>query len=310
MQDVPFWEAVERLRRQAGLRVRDPVFDENCQPHTRDLRSSLVSIDGAFRVEATGFFEGRGINFENPGKDGNPGQREHRLLLNLALVAEPRFMLVRIGTPQVESAQDEDGKSLATSSLEELLDEKKLLEQFARGEMLDGAICNLVGRSADQEYHCVTAILLQRGSDKARTLKVLRGVIPVEVVVERKRVIVTEKFLESTGTECRVGQDAIKIIAAEDRKEKGYSVRFTVPPFPRDARTCWVERTHLEDARGNRYQRRLHGDLDGGEMVTRININYEPSNDPQLGPPKRLIIEDWRFVRHLLRFEFKDVPLP
>lgn len=161
-----------------------------------------------------------------------------------------------------------------------------------------------------ERFRHSTVIQLQRASDRARTLKVLRGVIPVEVVVERKRVVVSENFLESTGTECRIGQEAIQISRVRSLNEKGYAVRLAVPPFHKDARTFWRERTHLEDARGNRFARGGYGHYEQGDMVNEVGLEFKAGQDPQMGPPKRLVIEDWVIVRHLIRFEFKDLPLP
>jgi hypothetical protein len=39
-------------------------------------------------------------------------------------------------------------------------------------------------------------------------------------------------------------------------------------------------------------------------------MSYPQSKDPKLGPPSRLIIEEWVTLYHKIPFEFKDVPLP
>src|SRR5262245_1831663 len=68
MKDVPYWEAVERIRRAAGL------------------ASPYVSVDGAFRVELRRVHEGRELALQ---------EQEHRnnvLILALEVLPEPRFL--------------------------------------------------------------------------------------------------------------------------------------------------------------------------------------------------------------------------
>jgi hypothetical protein len=127
--------------------------------------------------------------------------------------------------------------------------------------------------------------------------------------VERKPVVVTEKFLESRGTRFRIGGEPLEITQAEQTKGGHCYVRLTVPPDRDDIHAHWHKRIHLEDARGNRYRTSGHGTSNsGGEH--HVMVDYARSDDPMLGRPTRLIVEDWVTVTHPIPFEFKDVPLP
>src|SRR5262249_7838808 len=149
----------------------------------------------------------------------------------------------------------------------------------------------------------------QRSSGKARMVKELRGTIIVRVVVEKKNVVITEKFLESKGTKINAGDATLEITEARKDKDGYLSVRLEVPPPQTGVRMHWHDRFFLEDAKGNRYSRNGHGTESSG-MQHWISVHWGKSNDAKLGPATKLIFEDWVVLHHAIPFVFKDVPLP
>ena len=150
---------------------------------------------------------------------------------------------------------------------------------------------------------------MQRSTEKAKTIKVLSGTIPVMVVVSRKQVVAIEKVLESKGTTFQIGGDSLEIKECEIDKRGDYQIRIAVPNYRDSIDLRWHDRISLQDASGKEYKARSWGSMRSGEHCE-IDMTYHQSKDNTLGPPSRLIIEDWVTLHHAIPFEFKDVPLP
>jgi hypothetical protein len=211
----------------------------------------------------------------------------------VSVLAEPRFRLLAVEHARVEIAFDENEKPLKSPPPE---DERKK-DLISLKEMVR------------QDFQHTAEVLLQRSSERTRTIRRLRGTIPVKVVVERKPVVVTEKFLESKGTRFQIGGETLEITQAEQTEGGQCYVRLAVPPDRDGIRTYWHKRIHLEDARGNRYRPAGHGtSSSGGEH--HVMVDYARPEGPMTGRPTRLIIEDQVTLTHPIPFEFKEVPLP
>jgi hypothetical protein len=214
--------------------------------------------------------------------------------LDVAVNAEPKFTLLSIGRPRVEAALDEDEKALRPlPALEERVPDHAGIRRDLFHPM-----------SLSQ-----TAIVLQRSNEQAKTIKALRGTVPVKVVVERKSVVVTKNVLESKGTKFDIAGDTLEITDAVQLKAGHYYVSIAVPPELDERQAHWFERVQLEDVNGIRYESRSLGTSTGGTKKE-INFLYDQSANPKLGPPCRLVFEDWVVLHYAIPFGFTDVPLP
>ena len=146
-------------------------------------------------------------------------------------------------------------------------------------------------------------------SAKAKTIHTMRGTIPVDVVVDRKNVLITDKVMASEGTEFKVGKESLKITGVRQSEDGDLHLHIAVPPRQSGVRWLWQQRIHVEDAAGNRYADSSDGWMQSGGQYE-ILKHYRLSNDPKVGPPSKLIVEDWVILHHAISFEFKDVPLP
>src|SRR5262249_10667174 len=118
-----------------------------------------------------------------------------------------------------------------------------------------------------------------------------------------------EKFLESKGTKFRSGGDDPEIPVAEASEDgKTFHLHIRVPEQDPIKRHC-DDRIPLEDAKGDRYKPHSPGAPAWGKEHS-IMYGYEKSKDPAVGPPAKVVVEDWTIVRHSIPFTFKDVPLP
>src|SRR5262249_45578732 len=143
-----------------------------------------------------------------------------------------------------------------------------------------------------QEFGHRAEIFLQRSSDKAKTIRLLRGTIPVRVVVQRKWVTVTEDFAKSKGTKFKLGDDSLVISRAEHDKNGSSHLEIEVPPPEEGVRWRWHQRVRLEDANGNRYEANGSGNSSTGDHHW-IHVSYGKAKDAKIGPPTRVMMEEW-----------------
>jgi hypothetical protein len=219
--------------------------------------------------------------------------RDPRLTLTVSVATEPRFMLLDVEKARVELAFDEDKKPLRLPSDSEIQNQdRRSFRDLDRQSVEDSA-----------------EVVLQRSSKTAKVIKELRGAIPVVVVVERKQKVITEKVLSSAGTKFQIGGSTLEIIRSELDEDGNYSIQLSVPPDRRGIDLRWHDRVRIEDATGNKYESNGHG-TSSSDHKKEISFHYAQSNDPRVGLPSKLIIEDWVIVQYSIPFEFKDVPLP
>jgi hypothetical protein len=292
MNKVPFWEALERLRKQTNEAVNVHFLEKGFQLKKGGGQPSLTSINGSFRLEVTQLHEDRDIDFTEAGKNKEIGIRNNRLKLTVSVAAELRFMVLGFETVCVDVALDEDSEPLRQPpASEEGLQDTSLRSLF---------------RESSKDS---TNIVLQRSSGKGKTIKVIRGTVPVMVMVERKPKVITDKVLASTGTKFQIGDGNLEIIQSEIDKDGNYKIRLSLPPDRKGIDLHWHDRIQIEDANGNKYEANGRSTSTSGNNKE-ISFHYGQPKDPKVGLPSKLIIEDWVILHHEVPFEFKDVPLP
>src|SRR5438445_5890888 len=129
----------------------------------------------------------------------------------MSVLAEPRFLLLKIGKPRLDTAVDEDDKPLHCRPAAERLERSEVVPRPS-------------GRWALQELRHSTEIQLQRSTDTAKTIKMLRGSVPVKVVVERKPVTVTKSIYDSKSTKFKIGGETLEITEAGEEDPDRFNV--------------------------------------------------------------------------------------
>lgn len=290
MHDVPFWEALERVRREAGCIVVSRNSPEKLEFMKSKAQRPFVVAAEAFRLELMRLHEDRDLDFERAGLGNEVAARRRLLTAHFALSAEPKFFVLDSLTPTIDSAVDEHGKAFTILCAEP----KKAFDDSLAGQ----------SRNANR-----FALSLQGATADSRQLKELRGTLPIQVAVRRKTVVATEKFLQSKGTTFRVGDETLTI-AQIRQMDRLYQLRIEVPR-PLGYTPCWHQRIHLEDANGNRYQCDYAGSSNGApNMPCWINFDFWAEVNIAAGPPVKLVVDEWTVVQHSVQFVFKDVPLP
>ena len=293
VKGATFWEAVERVRRESGRILRKSSPGGVHLALERDKGSAVVSFDGSFRVEATTFHEDRDIDFRERGDGKESGRRDHILTLSLDVAVEPRFVLIAADRAVVEVAEDEVGKPLPPAKPPS----KEVGGLWEREP------------SFPKPFRPESVVLLRRSSERAKSMKELRGVVPVRVVVERKRIVVTETVAKSKGAAFRIGKDSLRVTHAETEKDGTFRLKVALPSTEGPVGRSWPDCIRVEDADGNAIKPTSFGTEQFGENYW-LMLGYPPSGDPKVGPPLKLIVEDWVVRDVNVRFAFKDVPLP
>jgi hypothetical protein len=303
LKDMPFWEALERIERQPGALIsqwnEDRTPDFSLLLKTRVGRSSHLLVRGPFRLEATWIHEDRDIDLTRDDGD-KTDERRHPLTLAVSVHAEPRITMLKISPAKLDEAVDSEGKSLLEPPAKTVTPKSKAAtESFVapgrgtfRGESLT---------SSD--------IRLRRASETAKTLKLVRGVVPVKMILMRKPVVVTNKILDASGTSFRAGTDSMQISRVTNQGGS-FEVEIVVPREENSGRREWHERFHVEDSAGNKFRMNGRGTSSDGRTY-RISMYFSPPfNKKEVGPPAKLVFDEWVIHDYDIPFEFKDVPLP
>jgi hypothetical protein len=293
LKDASFWDALEQISREAGCVVVGKWYSQELLLKPSKAPARHVVLSDSFRLELLRAQEDRVADFREPASDKPMGKRTYRLTFDISVMLEPKHQLLGIEQAQVEVARLND-KSQVTASPK--LPLRELMEFRGR-------------RDLGQEVPDQAEIRLERQAGTATSLKEITGSIPVHIVTARKDVIVTDKFLESEGTKFRCGNDELQIITAKLDRKLEYQLRIAVPDEDGVERH-WRARIHLEDAKGNRYKPTGFGSVSSGGKDQLQSFYYAISDDPNIGPPVKVVVEDWTIIRHSIPFTFKDVPLP
>ena len=290
---VPFWEALDEVGKATG---RGPAMQGypvslHLVPNAR--RSPFVNVRGPFRLEATWFHEDRDVDLTEA-KSGGGGPRHHGLTMAVSVLAEPRLTLLKVLPAKVEEAVDSDGKSLLEPA-----------------DPAQAGIANYPTRGTFRGEHLHSSdVRLRRASETAKTARVIRGTIPVKAVLIRKPVVVGGKLADSAGATVRSGADSLVVTEVQNQGGNNVMVSIRMPADNNGQQREWHDRFRVEDDAGNRYQMNGRGTSSDGRVYT-IQMYYAPPfNKKNVGPPSKLIFEDWVIHDHAIPFEFRDVPLP
>jgi hypothetical protein len=311
-KDVPFWDAVERIAHDTRRSIGYDPHQKTVQVDAVNDRSEFVNVRGPFRLEATWFHEDRDVDFTMAVK-GTDGRRSHKLTLSVSVLAEPRITFLKIHPARVDEALDSDGRSLLDPST------RAPAEIPAAGEapkavpvVAPAPEKTAPGRGTFRgESTLFSDVRLRRASESARTAKVIRGTIPVQAILIRKPVVVGGKLADAAGVTVRSGADSLVVTEVQNQGGNNVMVSIRMPADHNGGQQReWHDRFRVEDDAGNVYQMNGRGTSSDGKTYS-IQMYYAPPfNKKNVGPPTKLIFEDWVVHDHAIPFEFRDVPLP
>jgi hypothetical protein len=310
-RDVPFWEAVDRVCQEAGLMVQQSWGDDQVRLMRQGAANRLIGREGAFRYAAQNFQLSRYVDLSMAGAGaGGAPARSENLNFSFLLFAEPKLPFLSMEEVQVNAAYDNEKNSM-------------LLPRDPGPVVGPGGV--LIGRWGGPRFYgtnrqlCLhVSVGLQRPSKKATTMKLLRGSVPVTLLLEQKPLVVTDKVMSAKGKKFKV--EKIQFSFEEVTKQANGQVQLKMTITNEDKNNAgdfnWTnslyQRIELQDDKGNKFQTwgtNWHGN---GPNHVQLTLTYSSAGlgPGKVGPPSKFVYQSWRTRQHHIAFEFKDVPLP
>jgi hypothetical protein len=307
-RNLTFWEAVDRICRAGGLVVQAGYGDDTVRLYRQGGHSRFTGRAGAFRFVANNFTMNRHVDFGLAGPRASPPARSEQLTLSLTVFAEPKLPIVKVGEPRLDAAYDSEKNSM-------------LIVHDPRHEAM-------VGRRWTRSYYygggkqlsVQTAVQLARPSVKATSVKVMRGVIPVTLLVEQKPLVVTDKLMSARGKKFTVADAEFTFSDVKKLANGQYQVQVTVTNRNKAEAGdySWpgnlYQRIEVQDDKGTRYHpwSTSWGSMGPGnfQLTMTFGVFGAPAAAAKARPPSKFIYHYWQTRDHFVAFTFRDLPLP
>jgi hypothetical protein len=275
------------------------------------MRMPFVAYAGPFKIAATNIqlnrsmaltaADPRGAMFIRPSESVN---------LNFSLFSEPKNPMLGLGIgPTVVTAEDDLGQSMVPPP--------------QGGNHPFGVRMSYYnGGFGNRSFQMSGSLNLVRGGREARTIRTLKGKVGVNLLSATiPEVTVADplkaKNVKATGRTVEV--DLESVTAANG----GYSAALTIRRLggidPNNPDTYnWTNNIHqkveLIDAQGNKYRSNWPNMSNANQGSVTMTVPFHSMDRrgmvQKLGPPVRLVVNEWVQSTHEVTFEFRDVPLP
>lgn len=313
-EPLAFWEAIDRVCREAGLHagfgLREGPDGRPAQGlllyDARGRRPAPVFDSGPFRVKLIGSHFQRNQLFEPEPGDPEVPMSSDQCQLQLLVMAEPRLRLAQRGTIRLSEARDDRGQSLLPPSplAESGLDPPNIFA-FAGGASLQASVD------------------LRRPEQPGRRIASLKGTIPLALAARRPGPL--EVPLPVSIGRTYVGDDVALVVHAlrTDPNDPQLTLELTIRPpttaesSPRRSRTngsaaslapeFLEHQVEVEDRGGRPYVIFPLEVRPQGESC-RLTLLLAPT-DGAAGPARLRFYGLTRTTTDL-PFEFSDVPMP
>jgi hypothetical protein len=306
--NAPFWEAVDKVAAATGCVVYADSDDNTVRVFNQDAMNPYVAYAGPFRFLAQSVHSNRSVQLAGISRRGGGSNRHENLNLSFQIHSEPKNPMLGVTQAEVVSAVDESGASLVPPRNPDNRNRSNYYESRGnRGHNVHGNV------------------QLARPDKSATTIKSLKGKIGIvlltgtvpEVVVADPLKVKTKTFSGRT-----VEVDFASLV--EDANNKGHYVldltvkKQGVADPDRDdynwANSIW-QKVEVADAAGNKYQSSGPNNVNYNGASVQLTIPYGTTDRRtgkaiKLGPPAKVVVNEWLTVTHEVTFDFKDVPLP
>jgi hypothetical protein len=228
-------------------------------------------------------------------------QTSESLSFSFFLFSEPKLPLLGIGQPTVVTAFDQDKRSMLPPN--EATPYNHVVGRYGSG--------------GHRTYCMQASVNLYRPSDKSRTLKYLKGTVPVTLLTQQKPEVVTNQLLQSKGKSFKVGNVTFAIDQVNEKPGPRYEVKMSITNAE-DKESAndysWqnslYQRIEVQDDKGNKFQVNGNSWSNSGPGFVQLTQQYIPPNNVKAGPPTKLIYHAWTTMMQQVMFEFRELPLP
>jgi hypothetical protein len=302
LSNVPFWEALDRVSADGGLVLQQGNWGaDSLRLHFQDSHVPFVSRDGPFRIAAHGFYYSRNIDFAAVPKDTpRRGNRSESLSASFSVSVEPKVSLLGVGQARLTTAPDEKNNPM--------------LPQQTNG--VHQVTTHYYSYNGYRCYSQQFQANLAWPAKESRTVKVLKGEVPVTLLVDQRPGIVVEKVLAAKGKQLKQGDIDLDIEDVTEGPGKVYQIRMTLRNNGKDntGDFSWhnslYQRLEVHDAKGNKYQSRGFNWLNTTPNSVNGTFMFGEPGAGAVGPPAKLVYYTWETMQHQVPFEFRDLPLP
>jgi hypothetical protein len=303
---VTFWEALDKVCEAGKIALQGVDPNEALLLVHQDGFVPFVHRAGPFRFVAQSFQYTRTLDFSAvPSALPELGQHTESLDFTFSVFAEPKAPLVSMGPVQLKAAYDDRHLCMLADADPETGNE-------ARNAWMAGFV---------KSYLQATQINLVRPSRESRQAKIIRGVVPVALLIAQRPTVLSDRILAAKGKKVTTGTACwhIEDVARDPQAgNHGYRIKVTIAEESRAKDAAldanWVnslqQRIELQDPKGNRYAVQMVQWENVTPASVRGTVVFGDSGNAGLGPPAKLLYCEWVTMTHQVPFEFRNLPLP
>lgn len=305
-KDVPFWEALDKVALASGVTVNPGYDDDSVRLYSSNALNPFVVYSGPFRVVAQQISLNRSVQLSGLDPNGPRNRAPDQLNFSFQIYSEPKNPI--LGTTQAElvSGFDDLGGTIIPPKDSNNPNSYRQSGYYNQGYRGFQAYGNLN---------------LARSNPTATSIKSLKGRIGVvllagispEVVVAEPLKVKSKKY---TGRTMQV-----QIESVTESGNNNYSVSIVVTRIGAGnnqydyswSNNLW-QKMELLDDKGGKYRSFGYNTINHNPGSLAATMTFGPDhrtvNPPKLGPPAKLLFNEWHTITHDVQFEFKEIPLP
>ena len=301
LENVSFWEAFDKLCAQAGLVLQQhyDLAHGGLMVYAQDAIVPFIDYRGPFRLSANSFHYNKSLAFATLPRNQFPGgQRSEQLTFMFSVVAEPKLPLLGLGQPRLTAALDDQDNSLMPAPQARVFE-----SQYG-------------GYAGYRSIILQSQVQLAGHGGAARSVKLLRGSLPVTLLAEQKPEIVVTDVLKVKNQKFEGKEVTLEIEAVREGPGKTYQVALTARRNGKDNQNdyTWTnslhQRVELVDAKGNKFPSHGFNWNNGTPTSVQGTFMFGDAGGGPAGKPAKLTYYGWVTLQHQVEFEFHDLPLP
>lgn len=303
---MPFWQAVDKVANAAGMVVYTDYDDEIVRIYNQDSYNPHIAYAGPFRFMATQINTNRSIQLSGISRRGGFNNRQQEYInLSFQIQSEPKNPILGATQAELSVATDDTGVSLVPP---------KDPNNFNRS--------NYGFNGGSRGHNAYAGVNLVRGGRDATAIKVLKGkvgiimlsgtipelIIPEPAKVKNKKFAARSAELDIDSVTEANGQYTVSLTARQlggggnEDDPNDYNWNATIG-----------QRLELVDEKGNKYRNygpNINNANGGLSMTVQFGPDDRRGRPAKIGPPAKLVFNEWLSVTHEVTFEFRDIPLP
>jgi hypothetical protein len=301
LKNATFWEALDKISAQSGLVLQQHHdMQGGLVLYAQNSITPFIDYRGPFRVWATGFHYNKSLTFGSiPRTQPGLGQRSEQMSFMFSVVAEPKLPLLGLGQTKLSAAVDDQENSLVPPAAKTGVYETYHSGYYGYRNLVLQTQVQLVGPSAN-----------------ARSVKLIKGTLPVTLLAEQRPEITIDQIMTVKEKKFEGKDVALEITEVKEGPGKTYQIVMTARRNGKDQSYdyTWTNSLHqrieLTDDKGQKFQSHGFNWINGTPTTVQGTFMFGEGGNAQLGKPQKLTYYGWVTMQHQVDFEFRDLPLP